>query len=143
MTDMPERPLPEAPSSPGRQLLHAALPADWEAALETGAYHWSTRGRTLAEVGFVHLAYPEQLDGVVERFYADVDALVILVVDRARLSDPVIDEPPAPGVAERFPHLYGPLPLDAVVRTVQWSASSGATARSTVGVDGSPSASDR
>lgn len=112
-------------SAEPRWLLHAALPTDWVAAESTGEYRWSTRGRTLAEEGFVHLAYPEQLDGVVARFYADVDELVILLVDRARLTDPVIDEPPAPGVTEHFPHLYGPLPITAVIRAVQWSASSG------------------
>lgn len=116
----------------GRWLLHAALPGDWELATRTGEYPWSTRGRTVGEEGFVHLSYPGQLDGVVERFYADVDPLVILVVDRTRLTDPVVDEPPAPGAAEHFPHLYGALPVDAVVRALQWSASSGVSASAAV-----------
>lgn len=115
-----------------RWLLHAALPDDWAEAAATGAYRWSTRGRTFADEGFVHLSYAHQLDGVITRFYDDVPDLVILIVDRARLDDQVVDEPPAPGVAEHFPHLYGPIPLGAVVRTVQWSASSGVSASAAV-----------
>ena len=122
-----------------RRLFHAALAEDWAEALATGAYRWSTRGRTLDEEGFTHLSYADQLDGVVERFYADVDSLVLLVIDPDRLTDAVVDEPPAPGVVEHFPHLYGPIPLDAVVRTVQWSASSGMAPSAAVGVDDPPS----
>lgn len=111
-----------------RWLLHAALPANWGEATASGEYRWSTRGRTLDDEGFVHLSYPDQIDGVIERFYADLDTLVILVIDRGLLTDPVVDEPPVPGAVDHFPHLYGPIPLDAVVRTVQWSASSGVAA---------------
>ena len=35
------------------QILHTAFRDHWAEALETGAYTWSTRGRTLAEEGFL------------------------------------------------------------------------------------------
>ena len=60
------------------ELLHIALPDDWAAAREPGEYRISTRGRTLDEEGFVHCSYPGQLEGVANRFYADVVELVIL-----------------------------------------------------------------
>lgn len=106
-------------------LVHVALPAELADARSAGRYPWSTRGRTVDDEGFVHLAHLHQLDGVVERFYADVDELAILVVDPDRLDAPVIEESPAPGAAERFPHLYGELPLDGVVAVVQWRPSDG------------------
>lgn len=117
-----------------RWLLHAALPDDWADAIASGQYRWSTRGRTVADEGFVHLSYRDQLDGVIDRFYGDVDDLVILVVDRMCLTDPIVDEPPAPGIDERFPHLYAPLPLGAVAEAVAWSASSGVPASAAVSV---------
>lgn len=62
-----------------------------------------------------------QLPEVAEAVYGDLDPdeLVVLVIDDARLSAPVRYERPEPG-AEEFPHIYGPLPIDAVVRLEPW-----------------------
>ena len=101
-------------------ILHLALPDDWAAAFETGSYTMSTRGVTLEEEGFIHCSYPDQVEGVAERFYADVDQLVLLTVDTSLVDAPVRDEPPVPGSDERFPHVYGPLPLAAVRDARLW-----------------------
>ncbi|MQA12539.1 MAG: DUF952 domain-containing protein [Pseudonocardiaceae bacterium] len=77
----------------------------------------STRGISYAEQGYVHCALRHQVRGVAERFFGDAEDVVLLVVDGSRLSDPVRYEAPAPG-AEEFPHLYGPLPMEAVVDVV-------------------------
>jgi uncharacterized protein (DUF952 family) len=101
---------------------HAALPADWTAARHAGVYTTSTRGRSLAEEGFIHAAYEWQIEGVANRFYADVDELVLLVIDVGKLRGArVLDEVPvgAPD-EERFPHVYGPIPIGAVVETRSW-----------------------
>lgn len=97
-------------------ILHLALAGDWAEAEKTGEYLVSTRGRTLAEEGFIHAcADLRQLHGVAERFYADVtDPMLVLTVDEALLDCPVLMEVP-PGVDEEFPHIYGPLPVPAVV----------------------------
>jgi glutathione S-transferase len=96
------------------KLFHIALADDWAEAEATGEYRMSTRGAMLAEVGFVHLAYEHQVEGVVSRYYADVGELVVLELDPARLGAEIRAEAVDPG-AEAFPHLYGPLLLDAVV----------------------------
>jgi uncharacterized protein (DUF952 family) len=99
-------------------IYHVALAADWEAAQALGEYAVSTRGRTLAEEGFIHASRAEQWAGVRERFYADVtEPLVLLEVDPALLTAEVRDERP-PGVDETFPHVYGPIDLSAVVGVV-------------------------
>ncbi|MFD3645511.1 DUF952 domain-containing protein [Streptomyces cyaneofuscatus] len=102
-------------------LLHLAEAPLWEAARGTGTYEMSTRGRTLQEEGFIHLSLPHQLPGVARMLYGDGSEggsgghdLVVLVVDPARLTAPVRYEAMKPG-GEEFPHLYGPLPVDAVV----------------------------
>lgn len=101
-------------------LLHLALPQDWEAAQAGGEYRVSTRGRTLQEEGFIHCSRAHQVETVRRAFYADVDPLLLLVIDPTRLTAPIVEEPPAPGVDELFPHIYGPLPVAAVteVRTL-------------------------
>lgn len=86
----------------------------WEAALAAGEYVWSTRGRTLADEGFVHCSTEDQIAGTARRFYADVDDLVVLDIDEARLSSPVIVERLG-DAPEAFPHIYGPLEIAAVV----------------------------
>ena len=97
------------------RLYHLALRRDWEAAQEAGEYRVSTRGRTLAQEGFLHASYAHQWQGVRDAYYADVtEPLVLLEVDPARLDVPVVEEVPAGG-AEAFPHVYGPLPVAAVV----------------------------
>jgi uncharacterized protein (DUF952 family) len=94
-------------------LLHLCSAADWEAAGTRG----ELRPPSLTEVGFVHLSSPGQVHLPANRLYAGRTDLVLLHVDRARLTDPVRWEP---GVATDpdamlFPHLYGPLPVTAVV----------------------------
>lgn len=102
---------------------HVALVDDWEAARARGSYAISSRGLTLDEVGFVHCSYAHQLASVVRRFYADEAArLVLLGIDTKRLAAVGVetrDEPGDPGHpdGERFPHVYGPIPVTAVIET--------------------------
>lgn len=102
-------------------LQHLALQSDWDAARESGTYTVSTRGRTIAEVGFMHCSMPEQTGGVLERYYSDItEPLLLLTLDEAALADHGLEvrfEPPAPGVSELFPHVYGgDLPIGCVAR---------------------------
>lgn len=105
------------------ELLHITERTVWEAARAAGSYEMSTRGQTLAEVGFVHCSERHQLPGVARMLYEGRDPaeLVVLVVDRERVPSPVRYEPPAPGADELFPHVYGPLPVSAIVREEPWS----------------------
>lgn len=97
-------------------IFHLAVRDDWDAALATGVYPWSTRGLGFDQVGYVHCSFENQWRGVHERFYADLadDRLVLLVIDEARLESPPVIER-LDGAPEAFPHLYSPLPVDAVV----------------------------
>lgn len=98
------------------RIFHIATQADWEAARASGVYTTSTRGVSLAEQGFIHASRADQWEGVRAAFYADVtEPLVLLAVDTERLAVPVVEEPPAPGMDETFPHVYGAIPLAAVV----------------------------
>jgi uncharacterized protein (DUF952 family) len=97
-------------------IYHLALAADWAAAGPAGEYRVSTLGRTLEEEGFIHASADlEQARGVAGRFYRDVaEPLVLLAIDEDLLGCPVRLEVPD-GMAEAFPHIYGPVPVAAVV----------------------------
>ncbi len=99
-------------------ILHLAEVAHWEQAQRTGEYRWSTLGRTLEEEGFIHCSTPEQLPGVLSRYYASYTGdLVLLTLDPALLSAPLRWEVVNPVTGERFPHVYGTITPDAVTRT--------------------------
>jgi len=106
--------------SPGvTAVFHVATRADWDAARAAGRYEVSSRGRTLAEEGFIHASTHEQLPGTLERFYGDLDpaSLVVLELDvdaLAAAGSPVRYEP-VPGARAPFPHVYGPIPVAAVI----------------------------
>jgi glutathione S-transferase len=95
-------------------IYHLALAADWAAAQEAGEYAVSTRGATVAEVGYVHASFAGQVAATYQRFYADAGDVVLLTIDEARLRSPVVVEQ-LDGAPEPFPHVYGPIELGAVV----------------------------
>ncbi|MGY1824431.1 GNAT family N-acetyltransferase [Geodermatophilus sp. SYSU D00079] len=99
-------------------LVHLVGPDAWRTALAEGPL----RPPSLAEAGFVHLSTPGQVHLPAGRLFPGRRDLVLLVVDPARLADPVRWEPGAPEDPPglRFPHLYGPLPTSAVVAVVPW-----------------------
>jgi uncharacterized protein (DUF952 family) len=96
------------------RVLHLTTAADWAAALESGSYTVSTRGRSLEQEGFIHCSEPHQVEGVRQRFFAGVEDLVVLEVDTDLLTSPWRVEEVA-GTGEAYPHVYGPLDLAAVV----------------------------
>lgn len=99
---------------------HLALPADWERLAPTGRYDIATRGMTLEQVGFIHCSHRHQIEGVAQRFYADLVEVLLLEIDPTRLGVDIVEEPPAPGMDEMFPHAYGPIAVDAVVGVTRW-----------------------
>ena len=102
----------------GVRIYHVATVAEWEQAQRNGVYTTSTHGVTLEQEGFIHASRADQWEAVLERYYADVEEpLVLLEIDTDLLDVPVVDEAPAAGVTETYPHIYGPLRPTAVVGT--------------------------
>lgn len=102
-------------------ILHLISAEDWGEARRLGA----VAPASLAEEGFVHCCTAEQLLGVIERYYADRTDMLVLTVDPDALGDVELKwEAPAhpdgsPNTeaeeAQRYPHVYGPIPVAAVV----------------------------
>jgi len=105
-------------------IYHIATAASWAQAKRDGDYRVSTLDRTLAEEGFLHASTAAQLEGVANAFYQGVDDLVLLVIDTQAVTAEIRYEQ-AGRSADPYPHIYGPLNLDAVidVRPVRAAAS--------------------
>jgi uncharacterized protein (DUF952 family) len=91
-------------------IYHITRAEDWAAAQAAGSY----RAGSLDHEGFIHFSTAAQVLRVANFFYRGQVGLVLLAVDEARLGAPLRYEESEPGLAP-FPHLYGPLNLDAVV----------------------------
>jgi uncharacterized protein (DUF952 family) len=94
-------------------LVHLCSLDDWSSAQARG----ELRPESLSGAGFVHLSTPEQVHLPANRLFRGRGDLVLLHIDPDRLTAPVHWEP---GIATDpesmlFPHLYGPLPVDAVI----------------------------
>lgn len=92
-----------------RYIYHLALRSAWEAATREGEpYRRSTIERSLDDEGFIHCSYREQVQGVADRFYHGRTDVLLLTIDTSKLDAEVRTE-------NLFPHIYGPLPSQAVV----------------------------
>ena len=97
-------------------IYHIATHADWERAQREGEYTTSTIGKTLADEGFIHASGSGQLAGVANRYYRGAgEELLLLVIDTGRVRAEIRYEH-VPGASAPFPHIYGPLNPDAVIR---------------------------
>lgn len=98
-----------------RYLYHYTTAAGWDTSQTDGEHRISGRGMTLESEGFIHFCYADQRPGVWQRFWAAETApVVLLTVDPDEVGEALVDENTSGGT-ELFPHLYGPLPLDAVI----------------------------
>ena len=108
--------------TPDTTILHLASHDAWLAAVEKGTYY----ADSLSTEGFIHCSKPSQIVDVANAFYRGQQGMVLLVIDPSKLGHELKWEPPAepePTHAREgdlFPHIYGPLNLDAVVKVVDF-----------------------
>jgi len=92
-------------------IYHVVTEANWQNALQQGFYE----AESLATEGFIHTSKAEQVAGVLGRYYKNQSNLFLLHIDETKLTAPLKYEM-APSVNEEFPHIFGRLNLDAVVK---------------------------
>jgi uncharacterized protein (DUF952 family) len=92
-------------------ILHIAPSADWDAAQRAGRY----TPDSLAREGFIHCSEPRQVIAVANARFKGHTDLVLLWIDPGRLTSPLRHEN-LEGGSDHFPHVYGPIELDAVVK---------------------------
>ena len=103
---------------PPAVLLHLISSDEWSSAETEG----ELRPESLSSAGFIHLSTPEQVHLPANRLYRGRDDLLLLHIDPARLDAPLRWES---GVATDpesmlFPHLYGALPVSAVINVTSY-----------------------
>jgi len=92
-------------------IVHITPRADWQRARSEGVY----RAESLEREGFIHCSTPAQALATAERYYRGVEGLALLLIDPARLVARLVYED-SYGAGQAYPHIYGPLNLDAVVQ---------------------------
>ena len=91
-------------------IFHIAHSKDVDMAAQSGSY----RCKSITSEGFIHCCKPEQLKGVIERYYQGVTGLMLLHIDSDLLHAELKLENTVGG-EELFPHVYGEINMDAVV----------------------------
>ncbi len=90
-------------------IYHVTTPANWEKYQGRPSYQTDS----LQTEGFIHCSYENQLPGVLKRYFAGAEKVVILTIDTEKLRSKLVAETSTAG--EAFPHLYGRLNHNAVV----------------------------
>lgn len=91
----------------------------WQQAQAVGVY----TDKTLDEVGFIHASKYDEMVRVANAFYLKRHGLMLLQINPALVTSLVKYEDPAVMLPsfkkdERFPHIYGSLNLDAVMKVL-------------------------
>ena len=91
-------------------MYHITRTQDWQKAQAEGSY----QADSLLKEGFIHCSDQEQIIATANRYYRGAGGLLLLKIDETRLQAGVRREN-LEGGSILFPHIYGPLNLDAVV----------------------------
>jgi uncharacterized protein (DUF952 family) len=90
-------------------IYHLTTEPEWKQAQQKGHYE----SVSLAEEGFIHCSEERQIPGVLERYFKGKDHLVKLSIETDKLTSPLYYDW-SPSIEDTFPHIYGPINLDAV-----------------------------
>ncbi len=108
-------------------ILHICSRSDWQAALKRGVY----QADSLSDSGFIHCSLPSQILGTANRYYSGRKDLMLVWIDPHHLKAEVRWESSDAGV---FPHVYGPINLEAVTAVLEFSPDQDGVFRSVPGI---------
>lgn len=94
-------------------IYHVTTASDWHHAKEKGSYEHPS----LKEEGFIHCSQENQVAGVLERYFAGQTGLVKLVIDTDKLTSKFVFDW-SPSTRDTFPHVYGPINVEAVTDVI-------------------------
>jgi uncharacterized protein (DUF952 family) len=104
-------------------IFHITTHMAWDEAKNAGEY----RAASLLTEGFIHCSTLSQVAPVANLYYKGETRMLLLVIEPTLLSSDLKWEAPSggtppPGVpaGDQFPHIYGPINLDAVVNTIDF-----------------------
>jgi uncharacterized protein (DUF952 family) len=91
-------------------IYHVTTRSWWEAAQQAG----KLSSPRFEEEGYIHCSTAQQVPGVLQRYFANQTDLVKLTLEKDKIQPPLVYEL-AGSLNEVFPHVHGPINLDAVV----------------------------
>ncbi|CDN13299.1 hypothetical protein RintRC_7156 [Richelia intracellularis] len=97
-------------------ILHITEKKQWKEAKLSGIY----RGDTLNTEGFIHCSTPKQIIPTANRFFLHKQGLIVLFIDTDRIQSEIRYEAAENG--KIFPHIYGVLNTNAVLKVLELSA---------------------
>lgn len=91
----------------------------WQRAQQSGSYTQSTLDESMEAVGFLHCTSPDQTIATANRHFTDREDVILLLINLEKVASEVRFEAAKSGRPGLFPHIYGPLNIDAVYATLQ------------------------
>ncbi len=91
-------------------IYHIAHQHDWQQVQQQGFYSCAS----IALEGFIHASFKEEVLNSYRNYFKPEQKLVLLFIDETNVTEKLIVEPASNG--KNYPHIYGNLNLDAVVR---------------------------
>ncbi len=105
-------------------ILHLLSRASWIEAQS----HGQLVAPSVATEGFAHCSTEHQIVDVANKYYRGASNMVLIHIDPTKLTSTLKFEPPAhidgsPALPHEalFPHIYGPINLDAVIKVIDFS----------------------
>ncbi|MEG4092546.1 DUF952 domain-containing protein [Microcoleus sp. Pol12B4] len=94
-------------------IFHITQSQQWEEAKQLKSY----RGDTLDSEGFIHCSTLPQVVKSANKFFVGKKGLLLLLIDSEKVESEIKYELAA---GENYPHIYGPLNVDAVLKVVEF-----------------------
>lgn len=110
-------------------IFHITTRREWKEAVLIGQY----ASPSLRVEGFIHCSSLNQIVDTANIFFCGQNGLVLLCIDETKLAAEVRLESPTGGAKHDppkealFPHIYGPINLDAVIKVVDFPPNEGGT----------------
>ncbi len=99
-------------------IYHITTKKEWLSAITDGKYETDS----LRKVGFIHCSREHQVEGVANSLFKRKKDLVLLSIDTQKIEAQIRYE--GPYEDNLYPHIYGPLNIDAVVSFNDFKANS-------------------
>jgi uncharacterized protein (DUF952 family) len=101
-------------------LYRIAESSDWQQARETGFF----ASFDLEAEGFIHASERHQILETARRYYLGREDLVLLEIEEAALAAAgiLVEREWAESRQEYFPHIFAPVPVEAILRTWPFEA---------------------
>jgi uncharacterized protein (DUF952 family) len=93
-------------------IYHITTKNEWALSQASGIYQPSG----YASDGFIHASFRDQVIRTANKYYHGIDHLILLQIDTGLVGAEIIEEN-LEGGEEKFPHIYGTLPVKAVAKS--------------------------